>query len=325
MVAARPSCQQPRSARHGRCARGERAIVRCGWRIARSRRVLERPARSRQRRRSQSRAPRPPPATPRPRRAIAAQRQLHDHRPARSRPAARSTAKSCSPGATRRRSRRPSPALPSLLQRLAQHAARRGCASAILAGDTELADRPESDWGWIDVTSVKLMPRERRAGRRRRSSLRSSRPTTAMRTIGRWRRSRSTAPVAPGQTVNVQIALVLARAAHLRAHRRRSATTTSSRSGSRRSASSQDAGWNCHQFHAATEFFADFGIYDVRLTVPTGWIVGATGAERGRRDEGDRTTTHHYYAEDVHDFAWTTSPDYRRADRALRARRRCRR
>ena len=61
----------------------------------------------------------------------------------------------------------------------------------------------------------------------------------------------------------------------------------------------------------ATEFFADFGNYDVRLTVPSGWVVGATGRERSRREEGDGTTTHHYYQEDVHDFAWTTSPDYR--------------
>jgi hypothetical protein len=68
--------------------------------------------------------------------------------------------------------------------------------------------------------------------------------------------------------------------------------------------------WNCHQFHSATEFFADFGVYDVRLTVPTGWVVGATGREQGRRDNGDGSTTHHYYQEDVHDFAWTTSPDF---------------
>ena len=26
--------------------------------------------------------------------------------------------------------------------------------------------------------------------------------------------------------------------------------------------------WNCHQYHATTEFFADFGVYDVKLTVP---------------------------------------------------------
>ena len=69
-------------------------------------------------------------------------------------------------------------------------------------------------------------------------------------------------------------------------------------------------GWKCHQFHSATEFFADFGVYDVRLTVPAGWIVGATGREKDRRDNGDGSTTHHYYQEDVHDFAWTTSPDF---------------
>jgi Peptidase family M1 domain len=72
----------------------------------------------------------------------------------------------------------------------------------------------------------------------------------------------------------------------------------------------QNQGWNCHQFHSATEFFSDYGVYDVSLTVPQGWIVGATGVERERRDNDDRTTTHRYYQEDVHDFAWTTSPDY---------------
>lgn len=72
----------------------------------------------------------------------------------------------------------------------------------------------------------------------------------------------------------------------------------------------QETGWNCHQFHAGTEFFSDYGVYDVRLTVPKGWTLGATGIERDRHDNPDNTTTHHYYQEDVHDFAWTTSPDY---------------
>ena len=72
----------------------------------------------------------------------------------------------------------------------------------------------------------------------------------------------------------------------------------------------EDSGWNCHQFHAATEFFADYGVYDVRITVPAGWVVGATGAEQGVVDNGDGTSTHHYYQADVHDFAWTTSPDF---------------
>jgi hypothetical protein len=79
----------------------------------------------------------------------------------------------------------------------------------------------------------------------------------------------------------------------------------------------QDEGWNCHQFHAGTEFFSDYGVYDVELTVPKGWVVGATGVEREARDSVARpasaagqTATHRFYQEDVHDFAWTTSPDY---------------
>ncbi|HNV02142.1 MAG TPA: M1 family metallopeptidase [Vicinamibacterales bacterium] len=72
----------------------------------------------------------------------------------------------------------------------------------------------------------------------------------------------------------------------------------------------EDAGWNCHQFHAGTEFYADYGVYQVRMTVPSSWVVGATGLERGRTDNPDGTTTHAYHADDVHDFAWTTSPDY---------------
>ena len=68
--------------------------------------------------------------------------------------------------------------------------------------------------------------------------------------------------------------------------------------------------WNCHQFHVGTEFFADFGVYDVRMTVPRGWPLAATGRERERTDNTDGTTTHRYYQEDVHDFAWTTSPDF---------------
>ena len=68
--------------------------------------------------------------------------------------------------------------------------------------------------------------------------------------------------------------------------------------------------WNCHQFHAETEFFADFGVYDVRITLPEEFIVGATGLEIDVTDNGDGTATHYYHAEDVHDFAWTASPEF---------------
>ncbi|MCK6562770.1 M1 family metallopeptidase [candidate division KSB1 bacterium] len=71
-----------------------------------------------------------------------------------------------------------------------------------------------------------------------------------------------------------------------------------------------DGKWNTHQFHAHSEFFADFGVYNVRLTVPAANIVGATGLEIEVSDNGDGTKTHVYRAEDVHDFAWTTSPEF---------------
>ncbi len=70
-------------------------------------------------------------------------------------------------------------------------------------------------------------------------------------------------------------------------------------------------GWSGRQFHSATEFYSDFGVYDVSLTVPEGWLVGATGREVERRAGPEPgTEIHRYRAEDVHGFAWTTSPDY---------------
>ena len=69
------------------------------------------------------------------------------------------------------------------------------------------------------------------------------------------------------------------------------------------------AGWVARQFFANTEFFADFGNYDVRVSVPRGWLVGATGVEQSRTEAGD-ATTHRYVQNDVHDFAWSTSPDF---------------
>lgn len=72
----------------------------------------------------------------------------------------------------------------------------------------------------------------------------------------------------------------------------------------------EEDGWNCHQFHATTEFFSDYGVYDVRLTLPSGYVPGASGREVERRSNPDGTVTHRYRQEDVHDFAWTASPDY---------------
>jgi hypothetical protein len=69
--------------------------------------------------------------------------------------------------------------------------------------------------------------------------------------------------------------------------------------------------WNCHQFHGMTEFFADFGTYDVKITLPKDYIIGATGVQTGDTDNGNGTKTVSFHAEDVHDFAWTADPNYK--------------
>jgi len=57
-------------------------------------------------------------------------------------------------------------------------------------------------------------------------------------------------------------------------------------------------------FHAQSEFYADFGDYDVSLDVPRGFRVGATGSRVRESETPDRTRLS-YHAENVHDFAWT--------------------
>jgi hypothetical protein len=69
--------------------------------------------------------------------------------------------------------------------------------------------------------------------------------------------------------------------------------------------------WNCHQFHAMTEFFADFGTYDVKVTLPKNYIIGGTGVQVADTDNGNGTKTVAYHAEDVHDFAWTADPNFK--------------
>ena len=73
-------------------------------------------------------------------------------------------------------------------------------------------------------------------------------------------------------------------------------------------------GWNCHQYHSSTEFFADYGTYDVTIHAPAGWIVGASGREAGVRGDA-----HRFVAEDVHDFAWTASDRLVRVAHTFRA------
>jgi hypothetical protein len=73
--------------------------------------------------------------------------------------------------------------------------------------------------------------------------------------------------------------------------------------------------WNCHQYHESSEFFADYGSYDVRLTLPARFVVGATGRRIELVQNPDGTARHRFVQSGVHDFAWAASPrflEYRR-------------
>ena len=68
-------------------------------------------------------------------------------------------------------------------------------------------------------------------------------------------------------------------------------------------------GWNAHALHANSEFYADFGSYDVSITVPSRFIVGATGKRVAETRAGGKTT-YRYAQDNVHDFAWTADPRF---------------
>jgi len=103
-------------------------------------------------------------------------------------------------------------------------------------------------------------------------------------------------------------------------------------------------GWVADPYTLAAEFYMDPADYDVRLTVPRGWVVGATGTLRNEAEilspaardsltvawrsgrvvrvltpgptaasvfaDGSGPVTWHYVAQDVRDFAWGTSDRY---------------
>jgi hypothetical protein len=68
-------------------------------------------------------------------------------------------------------------------------------------------------------------------------------------------------------------------------------------------------GWNCHQFHAHSEFYSNHSVYDVKITLPKEYVVGSGGLLIDENESGDSKTLT-YRAEDIVDFAWTAWPGY---------------
>ena len=68
--------------------------------------------------------------------------------------------------------------------------------------------------------------------------------------------------------------------------------------------------WNCHQYHSTTEFFSDFATFNVSLTLPQRYVVGASGVPTGEFVNSNGTKTLSFYGEDIGDFAWAASPHF---------------
>jgi hypothetical protein len=79
----------------------------------------------------------------------------------------------------------------------------------------------------------------------------------------------------------------------------------------------EDGAWNAHPFHANAEFYADFGTYEVSITLPSEYVTGATGLPVATQENADGTQTVRYRAEDVIDFAWVASPRFLEATRRV--------
>jgi hypothetical protein len=171
---------------------------------------------------------------------------------------------------------------------------------------------PENGWGWIEVTALRIAD-----GADLLPALTFEAPDDGNRRDRTLARVRLPQPVAPGGRVDLDIAF---RAALPRAYARTGYAgdyflvgqwfpkiAVYEPAGVRGRAA---GGWNAHQFHADSEFYADFGHYRVAITLPRRFLVGATGVRTERADHGDGTTTHTYEQGDVHDFAWTASPRF---------------
>lgn len=170
-----------------------------------------------------------------------------------------------------------------------------------------LVSRPEADWGWIEVTAVRLLGNA--GGQDLTDGLRFISPDDDNSDDRTVLSVPMPTAVEPGDTVNIEIEWT----SRVPRTFRRTGTIGDFFFIAQwfpKIGVLEQSGWNCHQFHFSTEFFSDYGVYDVRITIPTGWVLGATGIAQRARENADGTTTHRYVQEDVHDFAWTTSPDF---------------
>ncbi len=71
-----------------------------------------------------------------------------------------------------------------------------------------------------------------------------------------------------------------------------------------------DGQWDTLPWHTNSEFFHDFGNYEVNITLPHKYVVAGVGLPSGEIDAGNGLKTVRYTASNVTDFAFAASPDF---------------
>lgn len=156
-------------------------------------------------------------------------------------------------------------------------------------------------WGYVDVRSVSRID-----AARERAAVPLVMTEQAEPTLGELRFDR---PLAPGDTIELeldfvtQLPQVFARTGY------RGDFHMVGQWFPKPGVLQPDGSWRAHPFTYHSEFYSDFGDYDVVLDVPSRFVVGATGILVEQHDDGVRQQLR-YQAELVHDFAWTADPDY---------------
>ena len=187
--------------------------------------------------------------------------------------------------------------------------ARREDPSGTFHGDTRV---PDGGWGWIDVEKIHLAD-----GTDLTADMQFMTPDEPLnRDDQTVMRVKLPKPLLPGETVNLEL--------NFKAR----IPKTIRRSGyyhngyfigqwfPKPGVYQEGKGWNCHQYHLNSEFFADFARFQVHITVPKEYVVGAAGKEKARQSDSVRKTTTYTFEQDrIHDFAWTADPDYIRIER----------
>jgi hypothetical protein len=69
--------------------------------------------------------------------------------------------------------------------------------------------------------------------------------------------------------------------------------------------------WDTEPWHANSEFFNDFGSYDVSIVVPREYVVAGAGLPVGEQESSDGVKTLRFTSATVTDFAFAATPDFK--------------